>query len=87
MNVSVTYGVMGHRIIEPFLIIVRLVLQKSWYVLSCLLNGAYKRFLVVNRKNNLVVEEVGLLSCYPSGHITYIGRHITVNKIIQFVIK
>ena len=28
----------------------RLVLQRPWYVLSCLWDGAYKRILAVNRK-------------------------------------
>ena len=28
----------------------RLVLQRPWYVLACLWDGAYKRTLAVNRK-------------------------------------
>ena len=54
------HGAMGRRIdpswggpIELFLVPAsapRLVLQRPWYVLSCLWGGAYKRTLVVNRK-------------------------------------
>ena len=53
-------GAMGRRIdpswggpIELFLVQAsdpRLVQERSWYVLSCLWDGAYKRTLAVNRK-------------------------------------
>ena len=53
------HGAMGRRIdpswggpIELFLVparIPRLVKQRPWYVPSCLLDGAYKRTLAVNR--------------------------------------
>ena len=53
-----TYGAMNRRIehdtpIEQFLVPAsapRLVLQRPWYVLSCLWDGAYKRTLAANRK-------------------------------------
>ena len=54
------HGAMGRRIdpswgipIELFLVPARaprLVLQRPWYVLSCLWDGAYKSTLAVNRK-------------------------------------
>ena len=54
------HGAMGRRIdpswggpIELFLVpasVARLVEQRLWYVQSCLLDGAYKRTLAVNRK-------------------------------------
>ena len=54
------HGVMGRRIdpswggpIELFLVPAsapRLVLQRQWYVLSCLWDDAYKRTLAANRK-------------------------------------
>ena len=54
------HGAMGHRIdpswggpIELFFVPAsgpRLVLQRLWYVQSCLWDGAYKRTLAVNRK-------------------------------------
>ena len=54
------HGAMGRRIdrswggpIELFLvpaIAPRLVYQRSWYVLSCLWDDAYKRTLAANRK-------------------------------------
>ena len=54
------HGAMGRRIdpswrgtIELFLVPAsapRLVQQRPWYVLSCLWDGAYKRIIVVNRK-------------------------------------
>ena len=54
-----THGAMGRRIdpswggpTELFLVTAsapRLVLQRLWYVLSCLWDGAYKRTLAVNR--------------------------------------
>ena len=53
-------GAMGRRInpsrggpIELFLIPAsapRLVLQRLWYVISCLWDGAYKRTIAVNQK-------------------------------------
>ena len=55
-----THGAMGHQIdpswggpIELFLIPAsapRLVQQRLWYVLSCLLDDAYKRTLAANQK-------------------------------------
>ena len=57
---SFALGAMGRRIdpswgglIELFLVpasVSRLVLQRPWYVLSCLWDDAYKRTLAVNRK-------------------------------------
>ena len=57
------HGVMGHRIdpswggpIELFIVPVsapRLVKKRPWYVLSCLLDDAYKRTLAANRKSSL----------------------------------
>ena len=54
------HGAMGRRIdpswggpIELFLVPAsapRLVKQRPWYVLTCLLDGAYKITLAVNRK-------------------------------------
>ena len=54
------HGAMGRRIdpswggpIELFLIpasALRLVLERLWYVLSCMWDDAYKRTLAVNRK-------------------------------------
>ena len=54
------HGAMGRRIdpswggpIELFLVPAsapRLVYQMPWYVLSCMLDGAYKRTLAANRK-------------------------------------
>ena len=56
----VAHGVTGRRIdpscgepIELFLVPAsapRLVYQRSWYVLSCLWDGAYRGTLAVNRK-------------------------------------
>ena len=50
------HGAMGRRIdpswggpIELFLVPASAA-QRPWYVLSCLWDGAYKRTLVVNRK-------------------------------------
>ena len=55
-----THGAMGRRIDPSWggpieLVVVpasapQLVRQMSWYVLSCLWDGAYKRTLAVNRK-------------------------------------
>ena len=52
-----------------------------WHVLSCLWDGAYKRTLAANQKiGTHVVAAAGFLSCYLSGHLPYVGHHITVNK-------
>ena len=58
-----THGAMGHRIdpswgepIELFLVPAsapRLVQQRPWYVLSCLLDDAYKRTIAANKKSSL----------------------------------
>ena len=78
------HGVMGRRIdpswvgpIEIFLVPAsapRLVLQRPWYVLSCLWEGAYKRTLAVAH-----VAAAGFLSHYLSGPLSHVRHHITIN--------
>ena len=52
-----------------------------WYVLSCLRNAAYKRTLAANWERVAhVVAAVGFLSHYLSGHLPYVGCHLTINK-------
>ena len=67
-------GAMGRRIdpswggpIEVFLVPARL-----WYVLSCLLDGAYKRTLAVNREKVAHVAVAGLFSRYLNGPLPYV---------------
>ena len=68
--------------IELFLVsasALRLVYQKSWYVLSCLGDGAYTRTLAANRCKSSLCGGSGFpLSL--SGPLPYFRCHITVNK-------
>ena len=78
-----THGAMGREIdpswggpIELFLIPAcapQLVYQRPWYVLSCLWDGAFKRTLATNWKQQVS-------SRYLNGPLPYVQRHITVNK-------
>ena len=51
----------------------QLVKQRLWYVLSCLWDGVYKRV-------GHAVVATGYLSCYLSGSLPCVQRHITINK-------
>ena len=47
-------------------------------MLSCLWDGAYKRTLAANQKVAYVAA-AGFLSCYLSGPLPYVCRHINKN--------
>ena len=53
----------------------RLVLQRPWYVLSCLWDDTYKEPLLLFGKSS-----PGFLSRYLNGPLLYIRCQITVNK-------
>ena len=46
--------------------------RRLWCVLSCLWDGAYKRFLAVNQRVAHVVTAVGFLSHYLSDPLPYV---------------
>ena len=76
--------------IELFLVPVNAlqhVSQRTWYVLSCQWDGAYKRSLAANRNEQPMWQQRVSSTCYSNGPLPYVRRHITITKCVECVVK